>query len=138
LAPLSNLLEGHDPGSYARLAGILPRALQGVLGFDVGAAVLTSPAGDPVVQLYATAPCDEAMTEAVRSRSLALYRLLRGGRDVPGPASEGQERFRSWLHAPLVAGSRVVGVTCLASCRAGAFSPGDRGLLSTLVCRASG
>jgi DNA-binding NarL/FixJ family response regulator len=139
LAPLSKLFEGNAPsGSYARLASILPRALQGVVGFDVGAAVLTSPAGDPVVQLYAATPCDEAMTEEVRTHSLALYRLLRGGRDVPSPASEGDEQFRSWLHVPLVAGSRVVGVTCLASYRESAFSPGDQHLLSSLAAHASG
>ncbi len=136
-APLSKLFEDNAPPSYARLASILPRVLQGVVAFDVGAAVLTSPARDPVVQLYAATPCDEAKMEAVRTRSLALYRLLRGGRNVPSPASESDEQFRSWLHVPLVAGSRVVGVTCLASYREGAFSPGDQHLLSTLAAHAS-
>jgi DNA-binding NarL/FixJ family response regulator len=139
LASLSKPFGGDArPGSYARLAGILPRALQGVVGFDIGAAVLTSPAGDPVVQIYAARPCDKAMTEAVRTRSLALYRLLMGGTDAPGPVSQGGARFGSWLHVPLAVWSRVVGVTCLASQRDGAFSPGDHQLLSTLAALASG
>jgi len=128
-----------EPRSYAHLTGLLPRALERTVKFDVGAAVIARPGSDPLVDVYATSDCSEATLELVRERALTLFSVVAGkaGHDhdelqLPGPAP-----FRSSIYVPLATEGRVVGLTYLASYQPDAFSGGDE-LMAELASHASG
>ena len=129
------------PGSYAHLAGLLPRALERSVAFDVGAAVIARPGTDPLVDVHATSPCPDETLDLVRQRALALYRVMAGGvRDERETAAgtAGSFPLRSSMYFPLASEGGVVGLTYLASFREGAFSPEDERVLAALASHASG
>jgi len=128
-----------EPRSYAHLTGLLPRALERTVEFDVGAAVIARPGGAPLVDVHATSDCSETTLELVRERALSLFSMVAGkaqGEDaetrLPGPAP-----FRSSIYVPLATEGRVVGLTYLASYRPDAFS-GRNELMTELAAHASG
>jgi DNA-binding NarL/FixJ family response regulator len=130
-----------EPRSYAHLAGLLPRALERSVRFDVGAAVIARPGGDPVVDVHAaTSECSDQTLELVRQRALALFKLIVGG--VRGEedflAQAAQLPLRSSMYFPLASEGGVVGLTYLASFRESAFSPEDERVLAELASHASG
>jgi DNA-binding CsgD family transcriptional regulator len=129
-----------EPRSYAHLAGLLPRALARTIDFDVGAAVIARPGGEPLVDVHAAAECADAALESVRQRALALFRMVSGrpqkedqAAHPPAPAP-----FRSSIYVPLATEGRVVGLTYLASLRPDAFSEQDERVLADLAAHASG
>jgi DNA-binding NarL/FixJ family response regulator len=130
-----------EPRSYAHLAGLLPRALERSVAFDVGVAVIARPGTDPLVDVHATSQCPDETLQLVRQRALALYRMMAGG------VHDGQEALagtagtfplRSSMYFPLATEGGVVGLTYLASFREGAFSPDDERVLAALASHASG
>jgi DNA-binding CsgD family transcriptional regulator len=131
-----------QPRSYAHLAGLLPRALDRILRFDVGAAVIARPGSEPVVDVHATAECPQETLDWVRQRALTLYRLVAGGltdeADEASRGSRGSPPVRSSMYFPLASEGIVVGLTYLASYRPGAFSPDDERVLAELATHASG
>jgi DNA-binding NarL/FixJ family response regulator len=130
-----------DPRSYAHLAGLLPRALERTIAFDVGASVIARPGTDPIADVYAPSGCPSETMEWVRRRALALYEIVRGGaREEVQRASAEEPRppVRSCLYSPLATGGAVVGVTYLASLRERAFTADDERVLASLVTHASG
>jgi DNA-binding CsgD family transcriptional regulator len=130
-----------DPRSYGHLAGLLPRALERTIAFDVGASVIARPGADPIVDAYAPSHCPAETVEWVRQRALALYGIVRGGaqEEVQGaPGEEAPAPVRSCLYSPLATGGVVVGVTYLASLREGAFTEDDARVLASLATHASG
>lgn len=128
-----------NPKSYAHLAGLLPRALERTVDFDVGAAVIARPGGDPIVDVYATRDCPGAMLQLVRDRALALFQVTSGraSRTADDPSTSG-DLVASAIHVPLVAEGRVVGLTYLASSMPDAFGAEDRRVLAELAANASG
>jgi len=94
---------GIEPRSYAHLAGLLPRALERSVSFDVGAAVIARPGMEPMVDVHATSDCPEQTRELVRERALSLYKVIAGGvRDEPqglAPVS-GNFPLRSSVYFP--------------------------------------
>jgi len=129
------------PKSYAHLAGLLPRALERSVAFDVGAAVIARPGTDPLVDVHATSNCPDETLELVRGRALGLYRLMAGGVRDEQEMLVGPPRslpLRSSLYFPLATEGGVVGLTYLASFREGAFSPDDERVLAALASHASG
>jgi DNA-binding NarL/FixJ family response regulator len=129
-----------QPRSYAHLAGLLPRALERMIDFDVGAAVIARHGSDPLVDVHSTHDCpDDALAQA-RERCLALFRIVRGGtlRAEDAAALRGPSLLKSSLHVPLASEGSVVGVTLLASFRPGAFSTEDEGALRELATHTSG
>jgi len=139
-APRPAAPELPEARSYAHLAGLLPRALERVIAFDVGVAIVSRPGADPVVDVHARPDTDAAGIQDVRSRAVALFRLVAGGawqaEDVL--AMNPPSAVRSSLHLPLVTEGRIVGLTYLASFKAGAFSPADEQVLTALATHASG
>ena len=129
-----------EPRSYAHLAGLLPRALERTIEFDVGAAVIARPSSDPLVDVHATFECRDETLDLVRERALALFRLVSGGagRDEDYAAASAPSPLRSSLHVPLVTEGRVIGLTYLASFRPDAFSADDAAVLADLAAHASG
>jgi len=130
-----------EPRSYAHLAGLLPRALERSVRFDVGAAVIARPGADPVVDVHAaTSECSDQTLELVRQRALALFKLIVGGvrgeEDFLGQAT--QLPVRSSMYFPLASEGGVVGLTYLASFRESAFSAEDERVLAELASHASG
>jgi DNA-binding NarL/FixJ family response regulator len=128
-----------EPRSYAHLTGLLPRALDRTVEFDVGAAVIARPGGAPLVDVHAISDCSEATVELVRERALSLFSIIAGraqGEDeeahLPAPAP-----FRSSIYVPLATEGRIVGLTYLASFRPDAFSGRDE-LMTALAAHASG
>jgi DNA-binding CsgD family transcriptional regulator len=128
-----------EPRSYAHLTGLLPRALERTIEFDVGAAVIARPGSAPLVDVHATSDCSEATLELVRERALSLFSMVAGkaqGEEeearLPLPAP-----FRSSIYVPLATEGRVVGLTYLASYRPDAFSGRDE-LMTELAAHASG
>jgi len=128
-----------EPRSYAHLTGLLPRALERTVHFDVGAAVIARPGGSPLVDVYATSDCSEATLELVRERALSLFSVVSGKAEtdhediqLPGPAP-----FHSSIYVPLATEGKVVGLTYLASYRPDAFSGRDD-LMTELAAHASG
>jgi DNA-binding NarL/FixJ family response regulator len=128
------------PQSYAHLAGLLPRALERTVDFDVGAAVIARPGSEPIVDVHATRDCPAAMLQLVRDRALALFQVTSGhaSRTADDPSSTSGDLVASAIHVPLVAQGRVVGLTYLASSRSDAFGAEDRRLLAELAANASG
>ena len=144
LGPAGSPLPGWqeiEARSYAHLAGLLPRALERSVSFDVGAAVIARPGREPLVDVHAAAECPEQARELVRERALSLYKLIAGGvRDeqqglAPAPAGF---PLRSSIYVPLASEGTVVGLTYLASYREGAFSQDDERVLAALASHASG
>jgi len=130
---------GAEPRSYAHLTGLLPRSLERTVEFDVGAAVIARPGGEPLVDVHATSECSEATLELVRERALSLFSVVAGMAQadqqemrLPAPAP-----FRSSIYVPLATEGRVVGLTYLASLRPDAFSGRDD-LMADLAAHASG
>jgi DNA-binding CsgD family transcriptional regulator len=121
--------------SYAHLAGLLPRALERVVPFDAGAAVVQRPTGELVVDVDAD---DPALAELVRRRALQLHEFLTGGIEAdesrlpPAPPA-----IRSGLYFPLVADGVVVGTTYIASVGEHAFTAEDERVLAELASHAS-
>jgi len=68
-----------DPRSYPHLAGLLPRALERAIDFDVGAGVVARPGTEPLVDVYARSDCSDETLGRVREHALALFRLVAGG-----------------------------------------------------------
>ncbi|HWE26194.1 MAG TPA: LuxR C-terminal-related transcriptional regulator [Myxococcales bacterium] len=127
------------PQSYAHLAGLLPRALERTVNFDVGAAVIGRPGGEPIVDVHATRDCPSAMLQLVRDRALALYDVIAGrpsGGETSSPTPT--DSLQSTIHVPLATEGRVVGLTYLAAFRPDAFSDDDRRVLAELAANASG
>jgi DNA-binding NarL/FixJ family response regulator len=125
--------------SYAHLTGMLPRALERTVDFDVGAAVIARPGGEPLVDVHATSDCSGSTLELVRERALALFWIVSGraqreDEDVrialPPP-------LRSSIYVPLATEGRVVGLTYLGSFRPDAFS-GNGEVIAELAAHASG
>jgi DNA-binding CsgD family transcriptional regulator len=134
-------LQQIEPRSYAHLAGLLPRALERSVSFDVGAAVIARPGMEPLVDVHATSDCPEQTRELVRERALSLYKVIAGGvRDEQQGIAPLPENFplRSSIYFPLASEGGVVGLTYLASFRAGAFSQEDERVLAALASHASG
>jgi len=130
-----------EPRSYAHLAGLLPRALERSVRFDVGAAVIARPGADPVVDVHAaTSECSDQTLELVRQRALALFKLIVGGvrSDEDFLGQPAQLPLRSSMYFPLASEGGVVGLTYLASFRESAFSPEDERVLAELASHASG
>jgi DNA-binding NarL/FixJ family response regulator len=130
-----------EPRSYAHLAGLLPRALERAIAFDVGASVIARPGGEPLVDVYATGDCPQETLGLVRERALALFRLMSGGaRDEEVESAGRPDRFhlRSSMYFPLASEGGVVGLTYLGSFRAKAFSAEDERVLAALAAHASG
>ena len=130
-----------EPRSYAHLAGLLPRALERSVRFDVGAAVIARPGGDPVVDVHAASPeCSDQTLELVRQRALALFKLIVGGvrSDEDFLGQPAQLPLRSTMYFPLASEGGVVGLTYLASFQESAFSPEDERVLAELASHASG
>ena len=121
--------------SYAHLVGLLPRALERIVSFEAGAAVIQRPSGDLLVDV---ASGDPALAEVVRQRALQLHEFLSGGIEdgasvlPPAPAP-----IKSGLYLPLVADGVVVGTTYIASVRDGAFTADDERVLAELAAHAS-
>ncbi len=129
-----------EPRSYAHLAGLLPRALERTVAFDVGAAVIARPTGEPLVDVFAKSDCPEATLALVRARALALYRQVAGGVQS-STADEGAAAtsvLRSSMYFPLATEGAVVGLTYLAAFHPDAFSPADEQVLAALAKNASG
>jgi DNA-binding CsgD family transcriptional regulator len=128
-----------DPRSYPHLAGLLPRALERAIDFDVGAGVVARPGADPVADVFARSDCSHDTLERVREHALALFRLVAGGSARAGDStvSAPPAPLQSALHVPLAADNRIVGLTYLASFRPDAFSGADEQVLSALATRAS-
>jgi len=125
--------------SYAHLTGMLPRALERTVDFDVGAAVIARPGGEPLVDVHATSDCSGSTLELVRERALALFWIVSGRAQrededvrigVPPP-------LRSSIYVPLATEGRVVGLTYLGSFRPDAFS-GNGEVIAELAAHASG
>jgi DNA-binding NarL/FixJ family response regulator len=130
-----------EPRSYAHLAGLLPRALERSVRFDVGAAVIARPGTDPVVDVHAaTSGCSDQTLELVRQRALALFKLIVGGvrSEEDFLAQAGQLPLRSSMYFPLASEGGVVGLTYLASFGESAFSAEDERVLAELASHASG
>lgn len=137
----SPVLRGIDGArSYAHLAGLMPRALERVIRFDVAVAVLQRPSGPPVVEVFAReGSCDPAILESVRERALTLMRLFSGGiepEEIHLPARPAS--LRSSLYVPLASDGKIVGATYVAAFRENAFSSEDERVLATLASHASG
>jgi DNA-binding CsgD family transcriptional regulator len=129
-----------EPRSYAHLAGLLPRALERTVAFDVGAAVIARPVAEPLVDIFAKSDCPEATLALVRARAVALYRRVAGGVES-STADEGgaaDSTLRSSMYFPLATEGAVVGLTYLAAFRPDAFSPADEQVLAALARNASG
>src|SRR5207248_1810625 len=140
--------EGHSEGSaevteaprsYPHLAGLLPRALERAIDFDVGAGVVARPGGEPLVDVYSRSDCSEETLGRVREHALALFRLVAGGaaRVEDAAVAAPPSPLRSALHVPLATDNRIVGLTYLAAFRPDAFSREDEGVLAALATRAS-
>jgi len=132
-----------EPRSYAHLAGLLPRALERTVAFDVGAAVIARPGLDPLVDIFTRTETDEAIVASVRARSLALYRRVCGGAHAEtGSEAAGADAaafpLRSSMYFPLAMEGGVVGLTWLGAVRARAFSADDELVLASLAKNASG
>jgi DNA-binding NarL/FixJ family response regulator len=127
-----------EPRSYAHLAGLLPRALERTIQFDVGAAVIARPQGEPLVDVHATSDCPEQTIQLVRERALSIFRVVAGGAHSEQEPSTTAFPLRSSLHVPLATEGRVVGLTLLAAFRADAFSSEDERVLAALATHASG
>jgi DNA-binding NarL/FixJ family response regulator len=129
-----------QPRSYAHLAGLLPRALERMIDFDVGAAVIARHGSDPLVDVHSTRDCPEDALAQARERCLALFRVVRGGtlRAEDAAALWGPSLLKSSLHVPLASEGSVVGVTLLASLQPGAFSTEDEDALRDLATHTSG
>jgi DNA-binding NarL/FixJ family response regulator len=128
-----------EPKSYAHLTGLLPRALERSVDFDVGAAVIARPGAEPLVDVYATSDCSPSTLELVRERALALFSIVSGRAQaeneevhVPVPPP-----LRSSIYVPLATEGRVVGLTYLGSFRPDAFS-GRGEVIAELAANASG
>lgn len=128
-----------EPKSYAHLTGLLPRALERSVDFDVGAAVIARPGEEPLVDVYATSDCSAATLELVRERALALFGIVSGRAQgeneevrIPVPPP-----LRSSIYVPLATEGRVVGLTYLGSFRPDAFS-GRGEVIAELAANASG
>ncbi len=128
-----------EPRSYAHLTGLLPRALERSIDFDVGAAVIARPGSEPLVDVYATSDCPGSTLELVREAALALFGIVSGRTQredeelrIPVPPP-----LRSSIYFPLATEGRVVGLTYLGSLRPDAFS-GQRQLIAELAANASG
>jgi DNA-binding CsgD family transcriptional regulator len=128
-----------EPRSYAHLTGLLPRALERSIDFDVGAAVIARPGAEPLVDVYATSDCSGATLELVRERALALFSIVSGraqGEDdemhIPVTPP-----LRSSIYVPLATEGRVIGLTYLGSFRPDAFS-GRTEMIAELAANASG
>jgi DNA-binding CsgD family transcriptional regulator len=128
-----------DPRSYPHLAGLLPRALERAIDFDVGAGVVARPGSEPLVDVYARSDCSQETLGRVREHALALFRLVAGGaariEDVAVAAPPSP--LHSALHVPLATDNRIVGLTYLAAFRPDAFTREDEGVLAALATRAS-
>ncbi len=129
-----------EPRSYAHLAGMLPRALERTVQFDVGVAVIARPGGDPLVDVYAASDCSDTTRELVREHALALFRLVSGGIHRPEERifADASSPVRSSMYFPLATEGGVVGLTYLASFRPSAFSHQDELVLAALAKHASG
>lgn len=128
-----------EPRSYAHLAGLLPRALERAVDFDVGAGVIARAGSEPIVDVYARSHCPESTLERVREHARALFRLVAGGSshaDVAALAVP-PAPLRSSIHVPLATQGRVVGLTYLASFQADAFSSEHERVLAALATYAS-
>ena len=128
-----------EPRSYAHLTGMLPRALERSVNFDVGAAVIARPGSEPLVDVHATSDCSSSTLELVRERALALFRIVSGRVQredeevrIPVPSP-----LRSSIYVPLATEGRVVGLTYLGSFRPDAFS-GNGEVIADLAAHASG
>ncbi|TMB07431.1 MAG: hypothetical protein E6J64_05175 [Deltaproteobacteria bacterium] len=128
-----------EPRSYAHLTGMLPRALERSVNFDVGAAVIARPGSEPLVDVHATSDCSSSTLELVRERALALFRIVSGQAQredeevrIPIPSP-----LRSSIYVPLATEGRVVGLTYLGSFRPDAFS-GNGEVIADLAAHASG
>ncbi|MFL5394884.1 MAG: LuxR C-terminal-related transcriptional regulator [Myxococcales bacterium] len=128
-----------EPRSYPHLAGLLPRALERAIDFDVGAGIVARPGAEPLVDVYARSDCSDETLQRVREHALALYRLIAGGAGrVPDASTFAPPLpLRSALHVPLATDNRIVGLTYLASFRPDAFAAGDEDVLAALATRAS-
>ena len=130
-----------EPRSYAHLAGLLPRALERTVHFDVGAAVIARPDSEPLVDVYAGSDCSQETAESVRSRAMTLFRIVCGGAHAEEQAlaaDRPDSHLQSSMYVPLASEGRVVGLTYLAAFRPDAFSPEDERVLSELASHASG
>jgi DNA-binding NarL/FixJ family response regulator len=128
-----------DPRSYPHLAGLLPRALERAIDFDVGAGVVSRPGTAPLVDVYPRSDCSEETLGRVREHALALFRLVAGGaaRVEDAAVAAPPSPLRSALHVPLATDNRIVGLTYLAAFRPDAFSRQDEEVLAALATRAS-
>jgi len=128
-----------EPRSYPHLAGLLPRALERAIDFDVGAGVVARPGSDPLVDVYARSDCSDETLGRVREHALALFRLVAGGaaRVEDAAVAAPPSPLRSALHVPLATDNRIVGLTYLAAFRPDAFTREDEGVLAALATRAS-
>jgi DNA-binding CsgD family transcriptional regulator len=129
-----------EPRSYAHLAGMLPRALERTVQFDVGVAVIARPGADPLVDVYAASECSDTTRDLVRDHALTLFGIVSGGTHKPEDRifADSSSPVRSSVYFPLATEGGVVGLTYLASFRPSAFSHQDELVLAALAKHASG
>jgi DNA-binding NarL/FixJ family response regulator len=133
------ILESYgEPRSYAHLAGLLPRALERSIAFDVSATVICRTEGEPIAELYAVADVPDETLRALRELALSLCRED-GGAGVPadGISVNGESPLRSILHANIEMSGRGIGAILIGAFRANAFSADDERILAALAARAS-
>jgi DNA-binding NarL/FixJ family response regulator len=132
-------MELPDARSYAHLAGLLPRALDRTVEFDVGAAVIARAAGEPIVDVHATRDVAEETLETVRERALSTFQVVAGGaKSDDSPAGPEPFPLRSTLHVPIATEGRLVGIVFVGAFEANAFSEEDQRALDALATHASG
>jgi DNA-binding NarL/FixJ family response regulator len=127
-----------EPRSYAHLAGLIPRALERSISFDVSATVICRTEGEPIVELYAVSDTPDETLRTLRELAVSLCRERSAAR-VPaaGVGGNGEPVLKSVLDARIEAGGRIAGVILIASFGADAFSPEDERILAAFATRAS-
>ena len=126
-----------EPRSFAHLAGLLPRAVERSIRFDVSATVIKRAEADPIVELYAATDVSEETLHAVRELALSLCAGGERPKAEAAAAANDDSAVQSILHARLTTGGRILGAMVLAAFRPSAFSADDERLLGTLAARAA-
>jgi DNA-binding CsgD family transcriptional regulator len=125
-----------EPRSYAHLAGLLPRALERSIRFDVSATAIKRGEAEPIVELYAATDVSDETLRGLREVALSLCEPGAASKPFDGTAANDDTALQSVLHARLGTSERVVGAVVLAAFRPDAFSPEDERTLANLTGRA--
>jgi DNA-binding CsgD family transcriptional regulator len=126
-----------EPRSFAHLAGLLPRALERSIRFDVSATVVKRAEADPIVEVYAATEVSEETLRAIRELALSLSAGAERPKAEAAAAANDDSAVQSILHARLAIGGRILGAVVLAAFRPDAFSANDERILASLAGRAA-